>query len=145
MRDVKGIDGLFISGEQQSKKWAIIFLFSDDVWGGQERGTVVTRTLRWAGKIPWYLALFPITLCLSEDGECTELQYFGIFHAALPFFSFPLRGKRMTVTPHHWHDSRIHFSLCIMSLLETLFSNGPYLSWLQLRSIVWRGWHPSWD
>lgn len=33
------------------KKQAIIFLFSDDVWEGQERGAVVTRSLRWAGRM----------------------------------------------------------------------------------------------
>lgn len=119
MRNVKGIDGLFISGEQQPKKQAIIFLFSDDVQGGQERGGIVTRTLRRAGKIPGYVALFPIRLSSSEDEGCTELRHFGTSHAVLPLASFPLRGKRMTVIPNHRRNSRTHFSLCITLVLES--------------------------
>lgn len=127
-----------VSLSQENHQGNKLSSFSDDVQGGQERGTVVTRTFRWVGKIPGYLS-FPIRLSSSEDQSCKELQHFGIYHEVSPLASFPLRGKRMTVIPNDRHDPRTHFSLCITSVWRALLSNGSYLSTLQHRSVVCRG------
>lgn len=117
MRNVKGTAGLSVSGEQQSKKQAIIFRFSHNVWGGQEKGAVVTNTLRLAGKIPGYRALLPIRLSLGEEERCTELQYFSIAHAVSPLTAFQLRCQSHQSTGTIQHR-----------FWKALLSNGSYLS-----------------